>query len=58
MQVEKFLSSQYVKFIIEVQKLLMSDLNKNEIYDKIEVIKQEIIKKYNLSEKDLQDDKK
>ena len=54
MQVEKFISSQYVKFIIEIEKLLRSEKTKEEILSDIMTIKDEIIKKYNLTDKDLQ----
>ena len=57
MQVEKFISSQYVKFIIEVENLLRSEKSKQEILSDIMNIKDQIIKKYNLTEKDLYNEK-
>ena len=57
MQVEKFISSQYVKFIIEVEKLLRSEKSKEEILSEIMNIKDQIIKKYNLSDKDIINEK-
>lgn len=53
MQVEKFISSQYVKFVIEVEKMLRSEMTKEEILTQIMNIKDKIIKQYNLTEKDL-----
>ena len=53
LQVEKFLSSQYVKFVIEVEKLLRSDMSKEDILCEIMKIKDEIIKRYNLTDKDI-----
>ena len=53
LQVEKFISSQYVKFIIEVEKLLRSDLDKKQILVEVMKIKDTIIEKYNLTEKDI-----
>ena len=52
-KVEKFLSSQYIKFIIEVENLLRSDLNKEQILEQVMVVKDQIIKKYGLTEKDI-----
>ena len=57
MQVEKFISSQYVKFIIEIEKLLRSDMSKDDILIQVMNIKDEIIKKYNLTDKDLINEK-
>lgn len=53
LQVEKFISSQYVKFIIEIEKLLRSDMSKEDILTQVMTIKDEVIRKYNLSDKDL-----
>ena len=54
MQVEKFISSQYVKFIDMVCDMLINqDLTKWEVEEKCCVIRAEIMKKYNLSEKDI-----
>lgn len=53
LQVEKFISSQYVKFIIEIEKLLCSDMSKEDILTQVMAIKDEVIRKYNLSDKDL-----
>lgn len=53
LQVEKFISSQYVKFIIEIEKLLRSDMSKEDILTQVMAIKDEVIRKYNLSDKDL-----
>ena len=52
MQVEKFISSQYVNFINEVIKLLHSDMNKQDIIIECRKIRDEIIDKYNLGSKD------
>lgn len=52
-QVEKFISSQYVKLIIELEKMLRSDLSKDQILAEIMKIKDEIIKKYHLTDKDI-----
>ena len=57
MQVEKFISSQYVKFVIEIEKMLRSDLSKDQILTEIMKIKDEIIKKYNLTDKDIMNEK-
>lgn len=57
LQVEKFISSQYVKFIIEVENLLRSDLSKEDILVQIMNIKDQIIKKYNLTDKDIINEK-
>lgn len=53
LQVEKFISTQYVKFIIEIEKLLRSDMSKEDILTQVMAIKDEVIRKYNLSDKDL-----
>lgn len=53
-QIEKFLSVQYVKFIENVEKLLENEvLSKEDCLKEIWVIKEQIIKQYNLSNKDL-----
>lgn len=57
LQVEKFISSQYVKFIIEIEKLLRSDMSKDDILANIMTIKDEVIKKYNLTDKDIINEK-
>lgn len=57
MQVEKFISSQYVKFVIEIEKLLRSDLSKDQILTELMNIKDQIIKKYNLTDKDIMNEK-
>lgn len=56
-KVEKFISSEYVKFIIELEKLLRSDMSKEDILWHIMNIKDQIIKKYNLSDKDIINEK-
>lgn len=54
LQVEKFISTQYVKFIENVEKLLQNEvLTKEDCLIEIGVIKEQIIKQYNLSDKDL-----
>lgn len=53
MQLEKFISTQYVKFIIEIENLLRSEKSKEEILENIMMIKDNILKQYNLSDKDL-----
>lgn len=52
-KVEKFISSQYVKFIDMVCDMLKSDMPKGEIILKCIYIKSDIMKKYNLSENDI-----
>ena len=53
-KVEKFISSQYVKFIDMVCDMLVNqDLTKWQVEEKCRVIRAEIMKKYNLSEKDV-----
>ena len=56
-QVEKFISSQYVKLIIELEKMLRSDFSKDQILAEIMKIKDEIIKKYHLTDKDIMNEK-
>lgn len=58
MQVEKFLSVQYVRFIENVEKLLENEvLTKEDCLKEIWVIKEQIIKQYNLSDKDIKNEK-
>lgn len=57
MQVEKFISSQYVKFLIVIEKLLRSDMSKEDILVHILKIKDSVIKTYNLSDKDIVNEK-
>lgn len=56
-QIEKFISSEYVKLIIELEKLLRSDMSKQDILWHIMNIKDQIIKKYNLNDKDIINEK-
>lgn len=56
--IEKFLSKQYVKFIDMVCDMLINqDLTKWQVEEKCRFIRSEIIKKYNLTENDLKDEK-
>lgn len=57
LQVEKFISSQYVKFIIYIENMLKSDVSKEYILSVVVKMKDEIIKKYNLTDKDLNNEK-
>lgn len=57
LQVEKFISTQYVNFIDKVIDLLNEDKPLHEIIKECEFIKSEIIKKYNLTDKDLTNEK-
>lgn len=58
LQLEKFLCKQYVKFIDMVCDMLINqDLTKWQVEEKCRVIRAEIMKKYNLTDKDLIDEK-
>lgn len=56
MQVEKFISTQYVKFVNSVIELLENDnLSKEDVIKEITVIRDTIIERYKLTEKDIED---
>ena len=60
LRVEKFLSVEYVKLINELLDLLKDpEYTKDQVYIRLDYIKDQIIKKYNLSDKDFENvDKK
>ena len=60
LSVEKFLSVEYVKLINELLDLLRDpEFTKDQVYIRLDYLKWQIIKKYNLSDKDFENvDKK
>ena len=53
LQIEKFLSSQYVALIKQIQELLITDKSKEEIFNDLQYLADQVCKKYKLSATDI-----